>query len=90
MNKVIKWHKTYCQRIKGLLNISHYQMYWVCFTKGALLIVLVCMLTSCASKNTKMETHPTNNKNTLEALDKFWELLRPLRILNGAGAIEFN
>jgi len=90
MNKVIKWHKTYCQRIKGLLNISHYQMYWVCFTKGALLIVLVCMLTSCASKNTKMETHPTNNKNTLEALDKFWELLRPLRIINGAGAIDFN
>ena len=90
MNKVIKWHKTYCQRIKGLLNISHYQMYWVCFTKGALLIVLVCMLTSCASKNTKVETHPTNNKNTLEALDKFWELLRPLRMLNGAGAIEFN
>ena len=90
MNKVIKWHKTYCQRIKGLLNISHYQMYWVCFTKGALLTVLVCMLTSCASKNTKMETHPTNNKNTLEALDKFWELLRPLRIINGAGAIDFN
>ena len=89
-NKVIKWHKTYCQRIKGLLNISHYQMYWVCFTKGALLIVLVCMLTSCASKNTKMETHPTNNKNTLEALDKFWDLLKPLRVLNGAGAIDFN
>ena len=90
MNKFIKWHKTYCQRIKGLLNISHYQMYWVCFTKGALLIVLVCMLTSCASKNTKMETHPTNNKNTLEALDKFWDLLKPLRVLNGAGAIDFN
>ena len=89
MNKVIKWHKTYCQRIKGLLNISHYQMYWVCFTKGALLIVLVCMLTSCASKNTKMETHPTNNKNTLEALDKFWDLLKPLRVINGAGAIDF-
>ena len=90
MNKFIKWHKTYCQRIKGLLNISHYQMYWVCFTKGALLIVLVCMLTSCASKNTKMETHPTNNKNTLEALDKFWDLLKPLRMLNGAGVVEFN
>ena len=46
--------------------------------------------TKLAKKNTKMETHPTNNKNTLEALDKFWELLRPLRILNGAGAVEFN
>ena len=81
MNKFIKWHKTYCQRIKGLLNISHYQMYWVCFTKGALLIILVCMITGCTSMNRKLETHPTNNKNALEALDKFWELLRPVRIL---------
>ena len=54
------------------------------------IIVLCISLTSCASKNKKMETHPTNNKNALEALDKFWELLRPLRIINGAGAIDFN
>ena len=47
------------------------------------IIVLCISLTSCASKNKKMETHPTNNKNALEALDKFWELLRPVRILNG-------
>mgnify|MGYP000247315634 FL=1 len=39
------------------------------------IIVLCISLTSCASKNTKMETHPTNNKNALEALDKFWDLL---------------
>ena len=44
-----------------------------------LLVSLLCV--SCASKNKKMETHPTNNKNALEALDKFWELLRPVRIL---------
>ena len=44
-----------------------------------LLVSLLCV--SCASKNKKLETHPTNNKNTLEALDKFWELLRPVRIL---------
>ena len=54
------------------------------------IIILCISLTSCASKNKKMETHPTNNKNALEALDKFWELLRPLRIINGAGAIDFN
>ena len=84
MNKVIKWHKTYCQRIKGLLNISHYQMYWVCFTKGALLIVLVCMLTGCTSTNKKLETHPTNNLN---ALEKFWDLLKPLRVLNGVSTV---
>ena len=53
-----------------------------------LLVSLLCV--SCASKNKKLETHPTNNENALEALDKFWELLRPLRFLNGAGSIEFN
>ena len=53
-----------------------------------LLVSLLCV--SCASKNKKLETHPTNNENALESLDKFWELLRPLRFLNGAGAIEFN
>ena len=53
-----------------------------------LLVSLLCA--SCASKNKKLETHPTNNENALEALDKFWELLRPLRFLNGAGAVEFN
>ena len=53
-----------------------------------LLVSLLCV--SCASKNKKLETHPTNNENALKALDKFWELLRPLRFLNGAGAIEFN
>ena len=38
-----------------------------------LLVSLLCV--SCASKNKKLETHPTNNKNALEALDKFWDLL---------------
>ena len=45
------------------------------------IIVLCISLTSCTSTNNKLETHPTNNKNALEALDKFWELLRPVRIL---------
>ena len=46
---------------------------------------------SCVSKNKKLETHPTTeNTSELKALDKFWELLRPLRILNGAGAVDFN
>ena len=51
------------------------------------IIVLCISLTSCASKNKKLETHPTNNKNALEALDKFWELLRPLRVLNGVRTV---
>ena len=28
------------------------------------------LLVGCTSTNKKMETHPTNNKNALEALDK--------------------
>ena len=57
-----------------------------------LIILLVSMLcVSCASKNKTLETHPTGETNELKALDKFWELLRPLRILNGTGTIaEFN
>jgi len=49
--------------------------------KGKLLILLFVLLIGCTSTNKKMETHPTNNKNVLEALDKFWDLLRPVRIL---------
>ena len=46
---------------------------------------------SCVSNNKKLETHPTTeNTSELKALDKIWELLRPLRILNGAGAVDFN
>ena len=51
------------------------------------IIVLCISLTSCTSTNKKLETHPTNNKNALETLDKFWELLRPVRILNGVSTI---
>ena len=45
------------------------------------LIILFVLLIGCTSTNKKMETQPTNNKNALEALDKFWDLLRPVRIL---------
>ena len=60
--------------------------------KSKLLIILLVSLlcVSCASKNKKLETHPTGETNQLEALDKFWDLLKPLRMLNGAGAVEFN
>ena len=60
--------------------------------KSKLLILLFVSLlcVSCASKNKTLETHPTGETNELKALDKFWDLLRPLRILNGTGAIEFN
>ena len=52
---------------------------------------LFVLLIGCTSTNKTLETHPTTeNTSELKALDKFWELLRPLRILNGAGAVDFN
>ena len=36
------------------------------------IIVLCLSLTSCAGKNRKLETHPTNNLNVLE---EFWKVL---------------
>jgi len=54
------------------------------------LIILFVLLIGCTSVNKKLETHPTGETSELKALDKFWELLRPLRILNGAGAVDFN
>ena len=48
------------------------------------IIILCISLTSCTSTNKKMETHPTNNLN---ALEKFWDLLKPLRVLNGVSTV---
>jgi hypothetical protein len=45
-----------------------------------ILIIMFILLIGCTSTNKKMETHPTNNLN---ALEKFWDLLRPVRIMNG-------
>ena len=54
-------------------------------------VIIFLLMVGCTSTNKKLETHPTTeNTSELKALDKFWELLRPLRILNGAGAVEFN
>ena len=63
-----------CQMNKRTLDILFYIS----------IIVLCISLMSCTSTNKKMETHPTTeNTSELKALDKFWELLRPIRILNG-------
>jgi len=46
--------------------------------------IIFLLMIGCTSTNKKMETHPTTeNTSELKALDKFWELLRPVRILNG-------
>ena len=63
-----------CQMNKRTLDILFYIS----------IIVLCISLMSCTSTNKKMETHPTTeNTSELKALDKFWELLRPIRLLNG-------
>ena len=58
--------------------------------KNKILLITFILLIGCTSVNKKLETHPTGETSELKALDKFWELLRPLRILNGAGAVDFN
>ena len=35
------------------------------------LTILFVLFVVCTSTNKKLETHPTNNKNALVALDKF-------------------
>ena len=47
-------------------------------------VIIFLLMVGCTSTNKKLETHPTTeNTSELKALDKFWELLRPVRILNG-------
>ena len=45
-------------------------------------VIIFLLMVGCTSTNKKLETHPTTeNTSELKALDKFWELLRPVRIL---------
>tara|TARA_B110000967_G_C18862355_1_gene550709 strand:- start:697 stop:870 length:174 start_codon:yes stop_codon:yes gene_type:complete len=48
-----------------------------------IMMVLFILLVSCSSINRKLETHPTNNSNSFENLNKFWKALKPLRLANG-------
>ena len=45
-------------------------------------VIIFLLMVGCTSTNKKLETHPTTeNTSELKALDKFWRLLRPIRIL---------
>jgi|TARA_R110002074_G_scaffold125215_8_gene262361 hypothetical protein len=68
MNKIIDWHKEYCERLRLILNISHYAMYWMAFIKGAILVVLICMLMGCTVGSKKVNP-------PLMVLEKFWDTL---------------
>jgi len=46
------------------------------------LIILFVLLIGCTSTNKNMEAPATTeNTSELKALDKFWRLLRPVRII---------
>ena len=45
-------------------------------------VIIFLLMVGCTSTNKKLETHPTTeNTSQLKALDKFWRLLRSVRIL---------
>jgi len=46
------------------------------------LIIFFVLLIGCTSTNNKIDDQPTTeNTSELKALDKFWRLLRPIRII---------
>ena len=72
-----------------LMNQSNQREYLRQLKNSGLIVsitfaIIFLLMIGCTSTNKKMETHPTTeNTSELKALDKFWELLRPIRILNG-------
>ena len=47
MNKIIQWHKNYCEKSRQIMKMSHYGIYWVSFFKGILIVLLILALTGC-------------------------------------------
>tara|TARA_R100000697_G_scaffold14733_1_gene20985 strand:- start:16 stop:465 length:450 start_codon:yes stop_codon:yes gene_type:complete len=45
MNKIINWHKAWCEKWRQTMKMSHYGTYWVSFFKGVLLVLLILALT---------------------------------------------
>ena len=48
MNKIINWHKAYCEKWRQAMKMSHYGTYWVSFFKGVILVLLILALTGCS------------------------------------------
>ena len=48
MNKIIDWHKAWCEKSRQAMKLSHYGTYWVSFFKGVILILLILALTGCS------------------------------------------
>ena len=48
MNKIINWHKAWCEKWRQTMKMSHYGTYWVSFFKGMILVLLILALTGCS------------------------------------------
>ncbi len=48
MNKIINWHKAWCEKWRQAMKMSHYGTYWVSFFKGVLLVLLILALAGCS------------------------------------------
>lgn len=48
MNKIIQWHKNWCEKWRQAMKMSHYATYWVSFFKGIILVLLVVALVGCS------------------------------------------
>ena len=48
MNKIIDWHKAWCEKWRQTMKMSHYGTYWVSFFKGVILVLLILALTGCS------------------------------------------
>jgi hypothetical protein len=48
MNKIINWHKAWCEKWRQAMKMSHYGTYWVSFFKGVILVLVILALTGCS------------------------------------------
>tara|TARA_Y100000389_G_scaffold77830_1_gene74603 strand:- start:270 stop:719 length:450 start_codon:yes stop_codon:yes gene_type:complete len=48
MNKIIQWHKNWCEKWRQAMKMSHYGTYWVSFFKGVILVLVILALTGCS------------------------------------------
>ena len=48
MNKIINWHKAWCEKWRQTMKMSHYGTYWVSFFKGVILVLIILALTGCS------------------------------------------
>ena len=55
MNKFIEWHNKQIDWWKNKLKVSWYTVTWIAFVKGALLVLLIFMLTGCAIGERKIK-----------------------------------